>query len=253
MAAGQLWSEAMFALDAATGRRLWSFQPAALQPTQSEKLAAAWADDDFGSSPNLITTQGGTTLDGEGQKSAWYWARDAATGEAAWSQLVGQPGNLSSGSPAQGGNAIGGFIGSTAVETDAAGRALRIVGATAFPVPDPSDPASVDRSTWAVRALNPSDGTILWTDRLGGPAYGATSLVDGIAFVPDTFADALLAVDAASGMTLAAVPLGGPPSSTPVVAEDGLFLGTGTGQQGPNGEDILAGTGAIWAFALGAA
>ena len=248
LAAGQLWSEAMFAVSAGTGAELWRFQPAALQPTPAARLAAAWADDDFGASPNLLTDAAGRRLDGEGQKSAVYWARDAASGRPAWSALAGQPGNLSGGGPGQGGDAVGGFIGSSAVQTGAGGAALRIVGATALPAPDPADPASAQRTTWAVRALDPASGRILWTDALAGPSYGATSLANGVAFVPDTFSDTLMAIDAATGLPLWAFPLDGPPSSTPVVTADHVYVGAGTGEQGPGGRDLLAGTGAIWAF-----
>jgi len=239
-AAGQLWSEAMFALRLADGAPVWKFEPATT-------LQQAWADDDFGASPNLFATAGGQQLVGEGQKSANYWARQRSSGAAAWSTLAGQPGHLSAGGPGQGGFAIGGFIGSSAVQTTAAGTALRIIGGTAVPVPDPSDPASADRSTWAVRAMDPATGAVLWTDRLAGPVYGATSVAGGVAFVPDTFSDTLQALDAASGVPLWAFPLDGPPSSTPVVVGSSVFVGTGTGEQGPNG-NVLAGASGIWGF-----
>src|SRR5207248_7066725 len=62
-AAGQLWSEAMFAVRLSDGAPVWKFEPATT-------LAQAWADDDFGASPNLFATAGGLNLAGEGQKSA---------------------------------------------------------------------------------------------------------------------------------------------------------------------------------------
>ena len=136
------------------------------------------------------------------------------------------------------------------MQTSAAGVAQRIIGASALPVPDPSDQASPDRSTWAVRALDPVSGAVLWTDRLAAPCYGATSVAAGVAFVPDTFSDTLLALDAATGATLWAFPLDGPPSSTPVVAGPSVYLGTGTGEQGPGGQNVLAGASGIWAFGL---
>lgn len=238
--AGQLWSEAMFALRLSDGRPVWKFQPAT-------SLAAAWADDDFGASPNLLSTAVGGRLVGEGQKSATYWARDRATGAAAWSTRAGQPGHVTPGGPGQGGFAVGGFIGSSAVQTSASGTALRVIGGTAIPVPDPNDPASLDRATWAVRALDPASGKLLWMHRLGGPVYGATSVAGGVAFVPDTFSDTLQALDATTGLPLWAFPLDGPPSSTPVVVGGSVYLGTGTGVQGPNGNP-LAGASGIWGF-----
>jgi polyvinyl alcohol dehydrogenase (cytochrome) len=235
-AAGQLWSEAMFAVDATTGQALWRFQPAAAGFDDPN------ADDDFGASPNLFTAPGVGKLVGEGQKSAIYFARDRTTGAARWDSLAGQPGNVSSG------NAIGGFIGSTALETAPGGMARRIVGASALPFPDLSDPSSADRATWAVRSLDPRTGAIQWVDRLAAPAYGPTSISGGVAFVPDTFSDTLLALDAATGSTLWAFPLNGPPSSTPVIVGDSVYVGAGTGEQGPNGQNVLAGASGIWAF-----
>jgi polyvinyl alcohol dehydrogenase (cytochrome) len=235
-AAGELWSEAMFAVDASTGEPLWRFQPAAAG------FDDANADDDFGSSPNLFAAPGTGRLVGEGQKSAIYFARNRATGAGRWDTLAGQPGNVSAG------NAIGGFIGSTAVETGVSGMAQRIVGATAFPFPDPSDPSSADRATWAVRSLDPRSGAVQWVDRLAAPAYGPTSIAGGVAFVPDTFSDTLLGLDAGTGTTLWAFPLNGPPSSTPVIVGDSVYVGAGTGEQGPNGQNVLAGASGIWAF-----
>ncbi len=241
-AAGELWSEAMFAIDANSGAPVWRFQPA-------RNFTDAWADDDFGASPNLFAAAGTGRLVGEGQKSAIYWARGRSTGDAGWSTLAGQPGNVSGGGPGQGGDAIGGFIGSTAVQSGPGGLARRIVGATAFPFPDPQDPASIDRSTWAVRALDPRTGAVQWVDRLAAPAYGPVSIAGGVAFVPDTFSDTLMALDATTGTTLWAFALNGPPSSTPVVVGDAVYVGAGTGFQGPNG-NLLAGASGIWAFGL---
>jgi outer membrane protein assembly factor BamB len=239
---GENWSEEMVAVSADDGTPAWSFRP-------DTSLAAAWADDDFGASPNVFTTARGAQLVGEGQKSAVYWARWRDAGAQAWSQLAGQPGHVTEGSPTSSGLAIGGFIGSTAVQTSG-GVAQRIIGATALPVPDPTDPLSVDRSTWAVRALDPATGDILWKDRLAGPAYGAVSVAGGVVFVPDTFTDTLQALDASDGLPLAALPLGGPPSSTPVVAGDAVYVGAGTGEQGPTGSNLLGPASGIWAFGL---
>ena len=242
-AAGQNWSEEMVALHADTGAPAWTFRPA-------KDLTAAWADDDFGASPNLIRTTNGRQLVGEGHKSAVYYARRRADGAAAWQTLAGQPGNLMGGSPSQGGNAIGGFIGSTAVQ-GSDGIAQRILGATALPVPDPSDASSLDRSTWAVRALDPATGKILWVDRLAAPAYGPVSVAGGVVFVPDTFSDSLLALDAASGATLWAFPMNGAPSSTLVVVGDSVYTGAGTGERTQDGgQNVLAGLSGIWAFGL---
>jgi outer membrane protein assembly factor BamB len=225
LAAGESYAEAMWAVRADTGGYRWHFMPAAEQSTSAAKLAEANLDDDFGASPNVVRLDGGRSLVGHGRKSAHYYARDPRTGAEAWRTLAGQPGHVS------GGFAVGGFLGSTAVQRDDAGRALRIIGTTAVPVPEPGGPdvpGQVDRSTWAVRALDPATGKLLWSHRLGGPSYGAPTVANGVVFVPDTFSDTVQALDAASGLPLWMAPQVAPPASAPAVVGDSIYLGNGT-------------------------
>lgn len=245
-AAHELWSEAMFAISAVDGHQVWKFQPAAELP-EADGLNEARLDDDFGASANLLTLADGTSLVGEGRKSAHYYARDRATGAAAWSKLAGTPGHVSAGF------AIGGFIGTTAVEVDS-GVAKRIVGATALPVPiardAPPAPDAIDRATWAVRAMDPADGgSILWTYRLAGPSYGATTIANGVAFVPDTFTLTMLALDTGSGLPLWQFPLAGAPSSAAAIVGDSVYFGSGTRETdaefkafGDEAEELFGGT-----------
>ncbi|MCU1375315.1 MAG: PQQ-like domain [Actinomycetia bacterium] len=210
-AAGLNASEAMFGVDADTGALRWKFQPAT---TTADRLL----DDDFGASPNLYRL-GDRLVVGEGRKDAGYHVRDARTGAAVFSAVVGTPGN------AQEDFAIGGFLGTTAVWSDA-GRPRAIIGATAIPVPH--DPGELERATWAVRAIDPADGHVLWVHRLAGPAYGPTTVANGVAFVPDTFTSSVQALDAATGELLWTAPVGGPPASAPVVVGGSVYLGAGT-------------------------
>src|SRR3954453_1360280 len=83
---------------------------------------------------------------------------------------------------AQDGFGIGGFHGTPAVDAEP-GKPVQIVGATAIPIPrSAGDP---HQTTWAVRGFDPLTGHINWTYRLAGPSYGHTSIVNGVAFVPD--------------------------------------------------------------------
>ena len=218
--AGLNWSEEMVAVRADTGTTLWRFQPAAMLPTRAEQDQAAGLDVDFGASPQIFTLANGHQVVGEGQKSAVYWVRDLRSGAPVWSTLAGTPGNL------QENFAVGGFIGSSAVQRDASGRAVRIVGGTAIPFPQAPD--QVASALWAVRALDASKGGIQWTYELGGPTYAATSSVNGVVFVPETVPSDLVALDAATGLPLWVTPVLGPPSSTAVVTGDSVYLGTGT-------------------------
>lgn len=226
--AGEGWAETMWAIRADTGEPVWSYRPAAdvtQFPTVEEQNAEAHADDDFGASPNLFTTLDGRDLVGNGRKSAQYYARDPETGAEAWTAVAGHSGRVDYN------YSIGGFIGTTAVQKDESGRAVRIIGTTAIPVPRPDQkefPESVDRSTWSVRAIDPATGEIEWVWRLAGPSYGAPTVANGLVFVPDTFTDTLMVLDAETGAMLTARPLLGPPASAPAVVGDSVYLGGGT-------------------------
>ena len=236
--AGLGWAETMWAIRADTGEPVWHHRPAAdirnypeecVDPTSQAcwdaQKAEAHADDDFGASPNLFTTVEGTKLVGQGRKSAHYYARDRQTGAEEWTTVAGHHGRVDHN------YSIGGFLGTTAIQRDEDGRALRIIGTTALPVPRPDQeefPDSVDRSTWSVRALDPVTGEIEWVWRLAGPSYGAPTVANGVVFVPDTFTDTLMALDAETGTLLAARPMLGPPASAPAVVGDSVYLGGGT-------------------------
>jgi outer membrane protein assembly factor BamB len=211
--AGENFAEQMIAARADTGEVAWSFRP-------GKDADDANLDDDFGASPNVFTTQGGRTLVGEGRKDACYYARDAKTGQGVWRTCVGTAGNISDGF------GIGGFLGTTAVQTDARGRALRIIGASAIPIPHSL--AEARHATIVVRAMDPANGALLWTYRLTGPTYASVSVAGGVVFVPDTFTSSLVMLDAERGLLRAILPVAGPPSSTAAVVGDSVYVTTGT-------------------------
>lgn len=216
--AGENYAEAMVALDAVSGRLRWRYRPADELSGRAARVADADRDADFGASPNLFRI-GGRPVVGEGRKSADYYVRDERTGGPVSITDAGQEGDL------QSGFGIGGFLGTPAVQVTNGGD-VEVIGATAIPVPH--SPQDLDPSTWAVRGLDPGRGRVVWTYRLAGPSYGHTSLVNGVAFVPDTTTSSLLALDAASGRPLWVAPVVGPPASTAVVVGDTVLLGTGT-------------------------
>lgn len=207
------FEEQMIAARADTGQVAWSFRP-------SKTAADARLDDDFGASPNVFTTKSGTTIVGEGRKDACYYARDAKTGREIWHTCAGTAGNAGDGF------GVGGFLGTTAVQTDASGRALRIIGATAIPIPHNAKEAA--KATTVVRALDPATGTVLWRYRLMGPTYASVTVAGGVAFIPDTFMSSLVAIDAARGLPVATFPVLGPPSSAAAIVGDSVYVTTGT-------------------------
>ena len=216
--AGENYAESMVAVDAVTGRLLWRYRPADELSGRDARMADPGRDADFGATPNLFRLHGQAVV-GEGRKSADYYLRDLLTGAAVHTSDVGQEGY------AQDGFGIGGFLGTPAVQSHPDGSAA-VIGATAIPIP--RSPEDLDPSSWAVRAFDPATGDIAWTYRLAGPSYGHTSLVNGVALVPDTTNSSLVAIDAATGLPLWEAPVVGPPSSTAVVAGDTVLVGTGT-------------------------
>jgi outer membrane protein assembly factor BamB len=216
--AGENYAESMVAADAVTGRLLWRYRPADDLKGRDARLADPERDADFGASPNLFRIADRPVV-GEGRKSADYYVRDLATGKPVHTIDAGQEGF------ANPGFGVGGFLGTPAVETRRDGT-VEVVGATAIPVP--RSPEDLDPTTWAVRGINPATGELNWTYRLAGPSYGHTSLVNGVAFVPDTTNSSLLALDSATGLPLWESPVLGPPSSSAVVVGSTVLVGTGT-------------------------
>jgi polyvinyl alcohol dehydrogenase (cytochrome) len=223
--ANEGWAETSWAIRADTGAPVWKYRPAEAEfATTDEQNAEARADDDFGASPNVLRLADGRTFVGHGRKSATYYAFDATTGERKWMTQAGHHGRVDNNF------SIGGFLGTPAVQKDAAGHALRVIGATAVPIPRPDQPdfaGNVERSTWAVKAMDPMDGTILWKHRLGAPAYGSPTVANGLVFVPNTFTSTLQVLDAATGQLLWASVMA-PPSSAPAVVGDSVYVGGGT-------------------------
>lgn len=216
--AGENYGESMVVADAATGRQVWRYRPADDLPDRAARIADPDRDADFGATPNLFTL-GGRAVVGEGRKSADYYVRDLLTGAPVHTSDVGQEGYTGPGF------GVGGFLGTPAVQAGPDGSA-EVIGATAIPIPQ--SPEDLDPSTWSVRAFDAATGRIDWTYRLAGPSYGHTSVVNGVALVPDTTNASLVALDIVTGLPLWEAPVVGPPSSTAVVAGDTVVLGTGT-------------------------
>ena len=220
-AAHQNWSQAIVAVRASSGMFLWRYAPAEHANSPKAGMAEAYADDDFGASPNLFRARGGLVV-GDGCKNAVYYARDAATGAARWHEMTGTPGNL------QQNFAVGGFIGSTAVAASRQGQATHIIGASAIPVPH--NASELIGAAQNIRSLDPATGAVQWAEHLGAPTYAAASVVNDVVLVPITVGSVLLALDLRTGLPIWSAPVAGPPSSTAVVSGNSVYLGTGTNE-----------------------
>jgi polyvinyl alcohol dehydrogenase (cytochrome) len=220
----QNWAESLMAVDAATGKFLWRYSPAEHQGSKDAGIREAYLDDDFGASVNIYRDSKGQLVAGDGSKGSVYYAQVARTGKSIWQTADGSPGNLSEDF------AVGGFIGSLAVASDAAGHATQIVGGTAIPVPLAKNGGNLLGSLEDIHSFDANTGKTLWSDRLVVPTYGSASVVNDIALLPLTVASSVVAVDLKTGLPLWVGPVLGPPSSTAVVSGSSIYLGTGTNE-----------------------
>lgn len=217
------WSESITAVRADNGKFRWRYAPSAHHGSVSGDIAAAYRDDDFGSSVNIYRTANGRLIAGDGSKGSVYYARSARTGKAIWRRQSGDPGNL------QQDFAVGGFIGSLAVGPGPHGRASEVVGGTAIPLPG-SSVQSLLAATEDIHAFNAQTGKVDWTEHLVAPTYSSASIVNGVVFMPVTTCSCLLALNLRTGAPLWTNPVLGPPSSTAVISGSSVYLGTGTNE-----------------------
>lgn len=215
----------------------------------------AGPDFDFGEGPMLIPSR----IDGRpaelvvaGQKSGFYWALDAATGEIEWSRNTGA------------GGLAGGLIFGSATDGDViyapnANTSLTPVNLTN---PTPGSAAVASAGFWS--ALDAHDGTILWqhADPIpfsfdNSPATVANGVVyvSSAGFVPGGFSGAFRALDTETGeilWTFELEPVNGQPvlaNSAPTIAGGVLYWGAGYGR----GLQAVPGAGStnlFYAFAL---
>jgi outer membrane protein assembly factor BamB len=209
----------VWAVDLRTGRHVWNYGP--------HSGATARYDDDFGGALNLLP--GGRV--GAGSKDGWYYALDERTGALAWKTQVGQPGHES------GGFAVGGILASPAVGLVNGEPAVFAATAISTPNDKPledgpdsglpsvtNDPGRM----FSLHAIRVSDGAILWRGPVSRQAYGPPTYVNGVVLVPSTVDFQIDAIDANTGLPLAARPLPGPPSSAPTAYVDSVYGGVGT-------------------------
>jgi outer membrane protein assembly factor BamB len=201
------------------GRKVWSFRPEDTLP-KAQRIPYAERDADFGASANIFRIAGIGAVAGDGSKSAKYYVRKARNGRPVSTADAGLDGYTGQNF------AVGGFIGSSAVFRDPRGNGQAVIGGTAIPVPH--GVTDVSKASWDVRSIDPRTGKLNWVYQLGAPTYGATSVVNGVSFTTLTVESDIVALNARTGTPLTVLPVVGPPSSTPVVAGDTVYVGTGT-------------------------
>ncbi|MHB1711241.1 MAG: outer membrane protein assembly factor BamB family protein [Acidimicrobiales bacterium] len=274
-------TEGIFAIDALTGQRVWSFfEPPNLYANASPNEPDG-GDDDFGSSPVVVRMSashagesrsmrrpsihqhrqgaggngGSTSLVLEGSKSGYMYALDEATGKEVWHVQAAQPG--------QTGNAlngsIGGFIGGASLGR-AQGRPTLFATSA---IPGPFQGAGVNGTSTALdtslasdplrasslHAIDAATGRVLWQQVLSTPSYASTTYVNGVVFAPGTTSFSVEAYDAGTGAPLWAFPVGAAVASGVSVVGSAVFFGAGI-SLAAGSPPIPPQADGVWSFAL---
>jgi outer membrane protein assembly factor BamB len=162
------------------------------------------ADLDFGSSPNVITSNGVPVLVGAGSKDGTYYAVKAGRsgGQLAWKAVASAPGPL------------GGFNGSTGFANQ------KVYGTT---VDGPQFEAALDAAT----------GLPAWSGVDAVSSFSAIGLANGIVYAGDN-TGLFKAHDASSGLLLFEANVNGAVAGSPVPAEGKVFVPIGASTALPN-------------------
>jgi polyvinyl alcohol dehydrogenase (cytochrome) len=198
-------SDAFVALDAATGRLLWTTQTTP-GDTFADQANPTGADFDFGDSPQIYRLPSGRKVVGAGQKSGVYFVLDAATGRVLHKRAL-EPGG-----------ALGGLFADTAVDQRAG---LVLVNGINWPNPGTSLPTRGD--LFAV-SLN---GSRVWDFQTPqSPNITGVAVANGVVYFQSLLDGDLFALDEKTGALLAKAVTAGS-SSGPAVAHGSLYEGTG--------------------------
>jgi polyvinyl alcohol dehydrogenase (cytochrome) len=201
-------SDAFLALDAATGRILWTTQ-ATPGDTFTDQAGASPAapDFDFGDSPQVYRLPNGQTVVGAGQKSGVYYVLDAATGRVLHALPLEQGGDL------------GGFFADTAVDRRGG---LVLLNGIDWPHPETTLPTAGD-----LFAVSLAGGRRRWAFRTPrSPNLTGVAVADGVVYFQSLLDGDLYALDERTGRLLARTLTAGS-SGGPAVSRGRLYEGTG--------------------------
>ena len=254
----------IFALDASTGARRWSFFEPPNQYDTGQASDVGTGDDDFGSSAVIahavnIPGHGREDLVVDASKSGFVYAVDEHTGRKVWQDEVSQAGQLS---PQLVGS-VGGTIGSIALGQAGSVPALFMTSAIPLPLagdgvdlgttpptvtPDPSLAADPTRAV-SLHAVNLASGALIWQEPIAGPSYAPTTYSDGVILAPSTTEFSAAAYDAATGNPLGAAPSAAADSSGVAITGTDIYFGTGTSFGSAGAESVPPQVVGIWSFA----
>jgi polyvinyl alcohol dehydrogenase (cytochrome) len=193
-------SDAIHAIDLATGERKWVHQVRSGDTwSYGSNAMANGPDDDFGANP-IVADVGGTKIVADGDKGAAFWALDREDGSLLWSR----PDLTKSRTAANGGVLNnGGFDGKHFV----------------FVSNEPPDSA-------LLYAVDPLTGEDAWPpQRIETVVWGAPSMANGLLVVP---ADTVLNIYAAeSGELINTFETGGSIAGAPAIADGKIVVKSG--------------------------
>lgn len=208
-------TEAIFAVDLATGEPRWTYQPH--EPNND--------DLDFAGAPNLFTI-GDRAVVGLGNKDGRYYVVDRQTGEEVWQVEATEPGLERPGSNFS----TGGFIGGTAVSDGI------VAGGTGVgPCP-------------CAHGIDAETGEILWQNEEPANTYAAAAVANGVLFLGGndfTFR----ALDLVTGEILWSEEMEGAVSGGSAIAGEDVFAVAGIREPGL---DERSETSGVYRFSLGA-
>ena len=216
--------DSILALQLSTGAVAWDYPTVAADAYNGTCKTLCGPDDDFASSPNLITTTNPVTgaseqLIGAGQKSGYYWALDPATGQLVWRTKIG-PGGASGGifwgSATDGTNIY-------SAEADAPKKPYTLQGS------GPYAGQTITGGAWT--AMNAATGQILWQtpDPQSATDTGYVSVANGVVYADSNARTGtnMYALDANTGTILWSFASGGEVRSGAAIVGPKVYWGSG--------------------------
>jgi polyvinyl alcohol dehydrogenase (cytochrome) len=216
--------DSILALRLSTGAVAWDYHTVRADAYNGTCKTLCGPDDDFASSPNLITTTNPVTgtseqLIGAGQKSGYYWALDPATGKLVWHTKIG---------PGGGGGGI--FWGSAtdgtniySAEADANKTPYTLQGS------GPYAGQTITGGSWT--AMNAATGAILWQtpDPQSASDTGYVSVANGVVYADSNASTGtnMYALDASTGAILWSFASGGEVRSGAAIVGAKVYWGSG--------------------------
>jgi polyvinyl alcohol dehydrogenase (cytochrome) len=205
-------SDAILALEARTGRIVWKNQ---LYPNDVWNFQYPVSDEhpdwDFGDSPQVFRLPSGRKVVVAGQKSGFLHLLDGSSGQ------------LLDNVQLEPGGALGGLFADSAVN-----GGVTYANGSDWPFEDPllcPCPGGTGH-LFAVRAQGQKLKQLWRLETPDSPNLGGTAVANGVVYFITSRSGQLLAVDAATGMVLASVPVG-VALSGPSVSRGRVFAGTG--------------------------